>query len=110
MSNLDKESVSREMKRNLSAGMRLVSLQEMAAEFEAIGYEFDDSMACNCIAKNMTGPGAGESFPCRTLSPREIDTKISAFNIDARRDDNFKRMQALRNEVFAISKGRIVTV
>jgi hypothetical protein len=91
-------------------GMRQLSLSNLIAEYAACGYHFDPSMACNCQARYMSGPRAGESYPARTLYPVQSDDGKSAFHFEARRDSNYACLQALRNSVFAVSRGRIVEV
>ena len=84
----------------------------MVETLRAMGYCMDRTMDCASVATWRTGPGAGESYPCISTGLREIDTGLSAFNVDARRDANFAALQALRfsGELFAIVRGSILEI
>ena len=94
----------------LSAGDNHVTLAELTRLYADLGYWFDDAMACTCNVKYLTGDRAGESYPCKTLYPIEIDTGLSAWNVEARRDLNFNAMQSLRDTHFATSSRFIIEV
>lgn len=91
-------------------GTRIVSVATLAAKYAALGYTLDRSMDARSMARYVTGPHAGLSYPCVTTGLRESDTGRSAWHVDARRDDNFKAMQRLRGEVVAISRGALLEV
>jgi hypothetical protein len=67
-------------------------------------------MACKSLARYMTGPYAGETYPANSWCPIQADNGLSAFNVDARRDANFKALQKLRNDIFAVYAGFIIEV
>lgn len=90
--------------------MQILTVKEFSERFAALGYKLDRSMDCRCNARFMTGEHAGESYPCITTSVKEIDTGMSAFHYQARRDSNFKAMQKLRQEICAITRGALLTV
>lgn len=87
--------------------LTVVQIEERLA---GLGYRLDRQMDCRCLARTMTGPRAGTSYPCITTSVRERDTGLSAFNADARRDDNFRRFQTMRDELFAVVNGAILEI
>jgi hypothetical protein len=89
-------------------GQAPVSVAEFTARFAALGYQVDRSMDCRALARYMTGERAGTAYPCCSTGMREADTKLSAYNRDARRDERFQAMQKLRGEIFAVSRGHIL--
>lgn len=91
-------------------GRELLSIAEFGRRFAALGYTVDRSMDCRAPAKYLTGPLAGESYLCCTTGINEADTGLSAFHYQARREDNFRKMQELRNSICAISRGAILEV
>ncbi len=46
-------------------------------------------------------------YLARALYYVEKDTGLSAFNVNARRDDNFRALQAMRRECFVFNNNRI---
>lgn len=86
-----------------SKGAHPVSIKEMKARFAALGYRLNRRDDCRSLARYMNGERAGESYPCCSTGLVEADTGLSAFNRDARRDENFEAMQTLRGELFAIT-------
>ncbi|WP_454887941.1 hypothetical protein [Sphingomonas oryzagri] len=87
-----------------------MSIGALAGAFRAIGYTLDRSLDCRCMSKWMTGPRAGQSYPCVTTGIREIDTGLSAFHVSARRDTRFDKLQEMRlsGKYFAVSKGALL--
>lgn len=104
------DTLENEVAYRLAQGYRQVSFEQFKAEYAALGYTFDRSCDCRGIARHMTGPQAGLSYPCTSLYPVQIDNGLSAWNVDARRDDNYQAFRTLRNSLFAIVQGRIVEV
>ena len=88
-------------------GATLVSVAQMRARFEAIGYKLDRSSDCRSTARYLE---SGRTYPACSTGVKETDTGRSAFHFESRRDDNFRRMQTLRNEVFAVSRNAILEV
>lgn len=87
----------------------MVTLRKMDSLFQELGYKLDRAGDCYGTSTNMTGPRAGTTFPEITTGLKEMDSGLSAFHFQARRDHNYRRMQELRMKVFAIVKGRIFT-
>lgn len=88
------------------------TVQRINEALQAIGYKLDRSMDCTGRAKIMTGPAAGESYPTINTGVKHIATGLSAFNVAAPRDENFKTLQAMRmsGEFYAIVRGRIFDI
>lgn len=96
--------------RALDSDMRQLSIAQLDTELARLGYRRDRSMHCASIARWMTGPRAGKSYPCVTFGVVEADTGLSAFNVNARRDDQFKALQQLRQYAYSVSRGAIIEV
>ena len=103
-------TVDNEVAYRLSQGWRQVSFEQFKAEYAAIGYTFDRSSDVRSIARYMAGEQAGQSYPYLGLYPVQADDKVSAWNVNARRDANYEAFKALRNSLFAVVQGRIVEV
>lgn len=104
------ESLKGEIANRLSSGARHVSVAQMGKEFLALGYRLDRSMDCRSVARIMTGPRAGETYPCCSTSLTEISSGLGYAHYQAGRGANFRRMMELRNEIFAVSHGAILEV
>ena len=103
-------TVDNEVAYRLSQGWRQVSFKQFKAEYAAIGYTFDRSSDVRSIARYITGEQAGQSYPYLGLYPVQADDKVSAWNVNARRDANYEAFKVLRNSLFAVVQGRIVEV
>ena len=103
-------AVNEEFARRTRQGQVCLSLRALQDRYEALGYTFDRSMDCIGTATYVSGPFGGHSYPHRSLYPVQADNGLSAWNLNARRDENFQAMQRLRNEVFAILDQRIYEV
>ena len=105
-------SVQRELDRRKARGSNPSTVAEIKAALAKIGYRLDRSMDCSGLSRILTGDGAGESYPCITTGVSEIDTGLSAFNNDARRDTNFSILQHMRRneELYAVVRGKILEV
>lgn len=104
------DALQAEIEYRRSIGCEVVSVAEMARRFEALGYRLDRSMDCRSAARYMTGPRAGQSYPACSTGVVEADTGLRAWNVDARRDDRYRAMQQLRQDVCAISRGALLEV
>lgn len=104
------DTLENEMSYRLSQGYRQVSFEQFKAEYAAIGYTFDRTSDVRSIARYMTGERAGQSYPYLGLYPIQTDNGLSAWNVDARRDNNYQAFKVLRDSLFAIIQGRIVEV
>ena len=93
-------------------GFHPVTIQEMNATLNTIGYELNRDRDCYSTNRWMTGPRAGQSYPAINTGVREMDTKLEFCNVDARRDENFKTLQAwrLNDELFAVVRGCILEI
>lgn len=83
-------------------GMRPVSMGELESRLKAIGYKLDYDGRAYCRAKWMTGELAGRTYDCCTLAVVQADNGLSFANIEARRDDNYRAFQEMRESVFSL--------
>ena len=103
-------TVDNEVTYRLTHGWKQVSFEQFKAEYAAIGYTFDRTSDVRSIARYTTGELAGQSYPYLGLYPVQADNRLSAWNVEARRDTNYEAFRALRNSLFAVVQGRIVEV
>lgn|SRR3990167_7084878 len=99
-----------EITARIFAGAQQLTMSQFQAQFATLGYQFDRRCDCASIARYIMGDRIGATYPALSLYPVQISDNLSAWNISARRDDNFRAMQTLRNKIFAVSHGRIVEV
>jgi hypothetical protein len=88
-------------------GQKRVTIREFEARLNALGYTLDRDKDCRCNSRYMTGERAGASYPCITTSARERDSGKGYANYQARRDANYRALQKLRGEIFAVTRGAI---
>ena len=105
---MDPNSLEAELQRRKEQGCERLSVGDMAARFRKLGYRLDRRLDCRGVAKIVSGPHAGASYPCVTCGVAEIGTGRSAFHVESRRDANFEAMQQLRQDVFAVTRCAIL--
>lgn len=107
MTNLETELAARAQE-----GYTPITVKELEATLRSIGYRLDRDKDCGCNAQYMTGARAGQTYPCITTGVREVDTGLSAFHVDARRDENFVALQQMRmnQSHFAVIRGSILEI
>lgn len=96
-----------ELSEMLQAGVEQVSMGELDARLQALGYERRPDSRATGVFRNLT---AGRSFNGATWGVREMDTKQSAYHYQSRRDAKFKALQQLRQDVCVVVRGTIVTI
>lgn len=96
-----------EIDHRLSLGCERLSVAGLARRFSELGYTLDRQSDCRCTARYLDD---SRTYPCCTTGVKESDTGLSAWNIHARRDANYKAMQELRQQVFAVSRGHLLEV
>lgn len=85
--------VKAELERCRNAGVDVLKFEDLRQKVEKLGYTIDFKMIAYSIATDCR---TGETFNAVTFGIKESDTGLSAFNYEARRDDNFKALQELR--------------
>jgi hypothetical protein len=105
-------ALDRELAWRRQRGQSPVTVQAIAQALTALGYKLDRSMDCRGHSRYLTGERAGESYPCMTTGIQEADTGLGAFQATARRDANFRKLQALRynGELFAVVRGYLLEI
>ena len=89
-----------------SHGEEKITVAELDRRLAALGYERQTDMTA-------IGPvrcSDGVVYTGINYGVREIDTKMRAFHVDARRDSRFKELQEMRRRLFCVVSGRILTV
>ncbi len=93
-----------ELNYRAAIGQERVSVAEFSRRYAQIGYRVNRQMDCKSLARYMTGESAGRSYPSCDTGISEADTGLSAWNVNARRDSNFQRLQQMRGEFFAVTR------
>lgn len=83
----------------------LMTLKAMQERLRTLGYRLDRSGDCRSVARWMSGPRAGKSYPCVSLRPVQVDNGLGFAHVEARRDANFQELQRLRGSVYAKGAG-----
>jgi hypothetical protein len=103
-------TLERELEARAADGLYPSTIKHISSVLALIGYKLDRSDDCRHTARYMTGPRAGESYPCITTGLTEIDTGARYAHFASRRDANFERLQELRRAgtLFAVVRGAIL--
>ena len=104
MSHLTAEEIAPRLQ---ALGMRRLTMRALQAEIAALGYKLNRDLDCRASSRFITGSLADTSYPCCAGYVVQSDDGLSFANVNARRDSNFRALQNLRGEVFAISRGAI---
>ena len=100
-----------ELKYRASIGQTPVTLATIEAALMELGYQLDRTLDCRSLARWMSGPRAGKSYPVLTTGITEVSTGLSFANINAGRGEDFQRLQALRfSEIFTVIRGCILEI
>ena len=77
--------------------LEVISKQDYESKLAAIGYYLDRTMDAKSTHTGLTDFIKNHSWKGLSLYPRQADNKVGAFNIEARRDDNYRAMTDIRN-------------
>lgn len=94
-----------EIQHRINLGCEILTIPQFVARFAALGYRVDRSMDCRAMARYLDD---GRTYPACNTGMSEADTGRSAYHFESRRDSKFQAMQALRGQVFSISRGAIL--
>ena len=86
----------------LKIGMKRMSSSELHSSIDQLGYSIDK----DCDHKYINH-GNEISYLAYSLCFKEKDTQLSFCNIDARKDENFRKLQDIRRECFVYEKNRV---
>lgn len=86
----------------LQSGMEILTADEVIQQLDELGYRINNSMSFNYF--NTSNERKYKARFCYII---EKDSGLSFGNADARRDENFKTLQALRRYSFGWNNGRI---
>jgi hypothetical protein len=83
-----------------------LTVKEINARLEALGYRLERSLDCRCNALYVDGAHDGDTYPCITVNIRHKASKMSFANVDAPRGADFQALQALRlsGELYAVTR------
>lgn len=102
--------IESELQFRAAHGDRPTTRRALVQALKELGYRLGES----CLSQNrhMTGDRAGSSYPAKNFDVCEIDTGRSAYNVESRRDGNFKALQAMRFDEshFYIANGCICEI
>lgn len=96
------EGLRAEVESMLAAGSTMISEGELLSELDRLGYSIHKGNSFNYF-------NSGNKFhwPARSCYIVEKGSSRSFAHVDARRDDNFKALQALRYSTFAVVNDRL---
>lgn len=106
---MDAEVAEVEAAAMVADGCERLTINQIEERLAQIGYRLDRDRDCRGYSRIITGPRAGTSYPEITTGVNQADDGVSAFNVNARRDANFRALQQLRMDVFAVHRGAIFT-
>lgn len=97
------EGADRQIRETLAAGGRVLTLVQLKAELARLGYRIESSFS-------YTNTSNGYPWAARACYIVEADTGLGFANVKARRDDNFKALQALRFASVTVNRGRVYEI
>lgn len=105
----NKAALQQELARRAARGQRPVTVAWIEQELRKLGYRLGKE-PCRSTCRYITGEFAGQTYPCDTRQIFEVDSGLTFCNVNARRDDNFKRLQEVRfnGKWFAVVRGCIM--
>lgn len=90
-----------------AGGEERISVAELDRRLESLGYKRDMSTSCigpvRCLNSGVVYTGINYNVV-------EIDTGMSFAHYQARRDARFRELQEMRQRVFCVVNGRILSV
>ena len=101
-------SVLEETKNLIGDGLLFISMPEVVKKLSGLGYCFDRALDCNSVARRMTGPRAGQSYPVKTLYIKHKATGLSWASVDIVRDENWQKVKSFRKNYFSSNKARVI--
>ena len=107
---MNDKALQREIDRRATLGFSPVSVKEMDRLYRETGYRLDREDDCRSIARIISGPGAGDSYPVISTGLKHDATGLRFANSEAPRDEGFRRMMELRGRLFAVTRGAILEV
>ena len=99
------EALRIEIQHRINSGCEILTIPQFVARFAALGYRVNRSMDCRSTARYLDN---GRTYPACSTGMDEADTGRSAYHFESRRGSRFEAMQALRGQVFSISRGAIL--
>lgn len=94
--------LQQEIQDRLQAGQVQITLKQLEEMIGEVGYQLDRRFDCKTIAKIMSGPRTGSRYPVMSVKPVQMDDGRSFSHVEARRDQGFDRLIAIRRKYFAV--------
>jgi hypothetical protein len=109
MTEMHKQALTAEIASLLAHGMEHVTVKEFYRRYDEAGFRFDHRDTIRQFARWMTGPRAGEVSPCTSMNPIHKETGLGYAHIDLPRSET-QKVQTMRNQFFAVSRGYILEI
>ena len=110
--NTNTKSLQEELKFRETLGLKPMTRAELATRLKSLGYKMERGSDHAYVARYMSGPAAGRTYPAISTYVIEVDTGKGFANVEARRDKNFEELQRLRREgsLFAVVRGSLLEI
>lgn len=83
-------------------GIKRLTKGQFLDKLEALGYKLETE-----LCENYHNTANKVPYLAKSIYIAQKDNGVSAYNVNARRDDNFKALQQLRQETFVFDNNRI---
>lgn len=93
-------------------GLFPLTVTQIEARLNAIGFTLDRSEDCSHVARWMTGEGAGRSYPAISTGISHIESGAGFSNVALPKEARLEELQELRKsgELFAVVRGAIFEI
>lgn len=98
-----RELLEAELAYRATQGLYPVPVREFEERLQAIGYRRDRSKECRSMARYVSGPRDGASYPSCDTTPVEIESGLRFCNVDADRGARYQALKDLR-DMFAVTR------
>lgn len=99
-----------ELTSRAAMGLFPLTIAQIEARLNAVGFTLDRSEDCPHLARWMTGEGAGRSYPAVSTGIKHIDSGAGFSNVALPEGARLAELQELRRsgELFAVVRGAIL--
>ena len=91
--------------------VEIMNIQQLKTNLARLGYQLHGKALlynARIMSSSYDEIPAGTSWPEKSYQVREIDTKLSAYNCNARRDKKYQKLQLLRQNTIVLSGTRTI--
>lgn len=100
-------SLHKEIQDRLQAGQVQIPFKQLEELIGTVGYRFDRRFECKTVARILSGPRAGSRYPVLSIKPVQADDGRAFSHVEARRDQRFDQLIAIRRKYFAVVDGHL---